>query len=92
MNRAFPARLFLVASLFLLVVPPAPAQVFTGRIEVVVSDATGVLPGVLVGLSGPQAGTFVTAHDGAARFLKPGPRDREPAQRSLGGAAVVLRR
>ena len=49
---------------------PASAQVFTGRIEVTVMDATGgVLPGVVVEVTGPQKATFVTGPDGVARFL-----------------------
>ena len=49
---------------------PAAAQVSTGRIEMTVVDSTGaVLPGALVELTGPQAATFTTGGDGAARFL-----------------------
>ena len=49
---------------------PVSAQVASGRIEITVVDSTGaVLPGALVELAGPQAGTFTTGGDGAARFL-----------------------
>jgi hypothetical protein len=50
--------------------PPAHAQVFTGRIEVAVEDATrGVLPDAVVVISGPQKATSTTGSDGVARFL-----------------------
>jgi len=62
----WPALLLLA----MLAAPPATAQVFTGRIEVTVMDATGgVLPGVVVEVTGPQKATFVTGPDGVARFL-----------------------
>jgi len=49
---------------------PADAQVYTGRIDVTVSDATGgVLPGVTVVVSGPQSVTAVTDDKGEAHFL-----------------------
>ena len=41
---------------------PAAAQVFTGRIDITVNDATGaVLPGVTVTIEGPQNATSVTS-------------------------------
>jgi hypothetical protein len=49
---------------------PAAAQVSTGRIELTVVDSTGaVLPGALVELTGPQAGSATTGADGSARFM-----------------------
>src|SRR5512139_1884524 len=63
----WPALLLLA---MLAAAAPASAQVYTGRIEVTVMDATGgVLPGVVVSLTGPQNATFVTGPDGVARFL-----------------------
>ncbi len=62
--------LALAAILTLANTAVAPAQVFTGRIEVTVNDSTGgVLPGVSVELTGPRNMTLVTGVDGAARFL-----------------------
>ncbi|MGH9313197.1 MAG: carboxypeptidase regulatory-like domain-containing protein [Vicinamibacterales bacterium] len=49
---------------------PALAQIHTGRIDVVVLDATGgVLPGVTIDLSGPQNQTSVSDLLGEAHFL-----------------------
>jgi hypothetical protein len=46
------------------------AQVYTGRIEVLVLDATGsVLPGATVTLAGQQSATTVSDARGEARFL-----------------------
>jgi hypothetical protein len=51
-------------------VSAASAQVFTGRVEVTVEDATGGrLPGVNVDLTGPINQTQVTDAQGQARFL-----------------------
>ena len=53
---------------------PAAAQVFTGRIDITVSDATGgVLPGVTVTIAGPQNATSVTDEKGEAHFLNLAP-------------------
>jgi hypothetical protein len=53
-----------------LVTAPATAQVFTGRIEVTVADATGaVLPGVTVDVSGPADRSAATDSKGMAVFL-----------------------
>jgi hypothetical protein len=55
---------------------PALGQVFTGRIDLQVTDSTGaVLPGVSVELTGAQTATAVTDEQGQARFLnlQPGP-------------------
>jgi carboxypeptidase family protein/TonB-dependent receptor-like protein len=52
----------------------ANAQVYTGRIDVTVNDATGaVLPGVTVEVTGPQNATAVTDAQGAAHFLNLAP-------------------
>jgi hypothetical protein len=48
----------------------ASAQVFTGRVDVTVEDATGGrLPGVTVDLTGPSMQTQVTDAQGQAHFL-----------------------
>jgi hypothetical protein len=53
---------------------PAAAQVYTGRIDIVVSDSTGaVLPGVAVTITGPQSQEAVTDAQGEARFLNLAP-------------------
>jgi len=50
-TRLWPALLLTIVA----VAAPASAQVFTGRIEVTVVDATGgILPGVTVEITGPQ--------------------------------------
>ena len=65
-TRLWPALLLTIVA----VAAPASAQVFTGRIEVTVVDATGgILPGVTVEITGPQKATFVTGPNGVARFL-----------------------
>jgi hypothetical protein len=62
----------LAAALF--AASPASAQVFTGRIDIVVQDSTGaVLPGVNVEISGPQAQNTVTDANGEAHFLNLAP-------------------
>src|SRR5712664_4427656 len=56
--------------LFFGVVPPASGQVFTGRIDVTIEDATGGrMPGVLVELTGPAAQSQVSDAQGQAHFL-----------------------
>src|SRR5262245_48928088 len=48
----------------------ADAQVFTGRVDVVVEDSTGGrLPGALVDLAGPVSQTQTTDGQGEAHFL-----------------------
>jgi hypothetical protein len=57
-------------ALLLGVASAASAQVFTGRIDVTVEDATGGrLPGVNVDISGPANQTQVTDAQGQAHFL-----------------------
>ena len=66
-------RTIAIASLVLaawLPAVPSNAQNFTGRIDVVVTDATGgVLPGVNVQIAGPMNQTAVTDTRGEAHFL-----------------------
>ncbi len=53
---------------------PAAAQVFTGRIDVTVTDSTGaVLPGATISVSGPQNRTTETDTKGEAHFLNLAP-------------------
>jgi hypothetical protein len=53
---------------------PAAAQVYTGRIDMTITDATGgVLPGVTVTIAGPQNATAVTDEKGEAHFLNLAP-------------------
>ena len=64
-----------ITSLLVLVVMLAlpaigSAQVFTGRIDISVTDATGaILPGVTIEIAGPRNETAVTDAQGEARFL-----------------------
>jgi hypothetical protein len=63
-----------VLALVGLVVVPATAQVFTGRIEVTVTDSTGaVLPGATVEVHGPQSRSGVSDANGVANFLNLAP-------------------
>jgi hypothetical protein len=64
------ARLVVLCGALLALTTPSEAQVFTGRIDVTVNDATGaILPGVTVDVSGPQNATAVTDAQGEAHFL-----------------------
>jgi hypothetical protein len=63
-------RAALSLALVLCGVPWASGQVFLGRIDVVVKDATGrVLPGVKVTISAPVDGTQTSDAQGEAHFL-----------------------
>ncbi|MGE3345218.1 MAG: carboxypeptidase regulatory-like domain-containing protein [Vicinamibacterales bacterium] len=67
-------RVLLLALSLTVCAVPAFAQVFTGRIDLMVTDGTGaVLPGVTVELTGPQASSTVTNERGEARFLNLAP-------------------
>src|SRR5687768_11347811 len=53
---------------------PSSAQTYTGRVDVVVADATGaILPGVSLELTGPQKASAVTDEKGEAHFLSLAP-------------------
>lgn len=72
MARARSSLLSLLAALLLTVVAVrgAGAQVYTGRIDATVIDQTGgVLPGVVVALSGQQAVSATTDAQGEVHFL-----------------------
>jgi len=78
----------LAAALF--VSSPVYAQVFTGRIDATVQDGTGaVLPGVNVGISGPQDQNTVTDAQGEAHFLNLPPGTYQ-VKASLSGFAEYL--
>ena len=68
------ARLMVLAASILVFAVPSEAQVYTGRIDVTVSDSTGaILPGVTVDITGPQNSTAVTDAKGEAHFLNLAP-------------------
>ena len=64
------AWLMVLCAAVLAFAAPSEAQVFTGRIDVTATDATGaILPGVAVDIAGPRAASAVTDANGEARFL-----------------------
>ena len=64
------AAMAAVLGLVLGLASPARAQVFTGRVDVTVEDASGArLPGANVDLTGPVAYSQVSDAQGQARFL-----------------------
>ena len=67
-----PAALLAAALMFAAV--PAAAQVYTGRIDVTVVDASGgIVPGVSVDVTGPQDHSLVSDAQGEAHFLNLAP-------------------
>jgi hypothetical protein len=53
---------------------PSTAQVYTGRIDITVTDSTGaILPGATVEITGPQNATAVSDAKGEAHFLNLAP-------------------
>jgi len=71
---------------------PAAAQVFTGRIDVTVTDSTGaVLPGVLVEVSGPQNQNATSDAQGEVHLLNL-PAGTYQVKASLQGFANYLNR
>jgi hypothetical protein len=68
------ARLMVLSMAVLAMAAPSSAQVYTGRIDVTVTDATGaILPNVTVVLSGPQNATAVSDAKGEVHFLNLAP-------------------
>jgi Carboxypeptidase regulatory-like domain/TonB-dependent Receptor Plug Domain len=64
----------ITALLILVAARETAAQVYTGRIDVTVSDGTGaLLPGVAVSIAGPQTQEAVTDAQGEAHFLNLAP-------------------
>lgn len=81
--RAVAVTLALVIGPMLTAVHPAAAQVYTGRIDITVSDSTGaLLPGVAVSISGPQSQEAVTDAKGEAHFLNLAPGAYQVRRRS----------
>jgi hypothetical protein len=72
--RAVTILTALVIGSMLTAARPAAAQVYTGRIDLTVSDSTGaLLPGVAITISGPQTHEAVTDAKGEAHFLNLAP-------------------
>ena len=68
------ARLAVLCASLLALATPSAAQVFTGRIDVTVTDTTGaILPGATVEVSGPQNANTVADTKGEAHFLNLAP-------------------
>lgn len=68
--RLLIVRLGVLAALTLTLAAPSDAQVYTGRIDVTVTDTSdAVLPGVTVDLTGPQGASAVTDTKGEVHFL-----------------------
>jgi Carboxypeptidase regulatory-like domain len=67
-------RLMALCAAVLALAAPSAAQVYTGRIDVTVTDTTGaILPNVTVTLRGPQDATAVTDDRGEAHFVSLAP-------------------
>lgn len=68
------ARLAVLCATLVAFTTPAAAQVYTGRIDITVTDSTGaILPGVTVELTGPQNATAVSDSKGEVHFLNLAP-------------------
>jgi hypothetical protein len=68
------ARLAVLFASLLAFAAPSEAQVYTGRIDITVTDSTGaILPGVTVELTGPQNATSVSDAQGEVHFLNLAP-------------------
>jgi hypothetical protein len=68
------ARLAVVCASLLAFATPSAAQVYTGRIDITVTDSTGaILPGVAVDISGPQGASAVSDAKGEVHFLNLAP-------------------
>jgi len=68
------ARLAVLCASLLAFAAPASAQVYTGRIDITVTDSTGaILPGATIELTGPQNATAVSDSKGEVHFLSLAP-------------------
>ena len=68
------ARLAVLCASVLAFATPAAAQVYTGRIDITITDSTGaILPGATVELRGPQNTTAVSDAKGEVHFLSLAP-------------------
>lgn len=68
------ARLAVLCASLLAFAAPSAAQVYTGRIDITVTDSTGaILPGAIVELTGPQNVTAVSDAQGEVHFLNLAP-------------------
>jgi hypothetical protein len=68
------ARLAVLCASLVAFTTPAEAQVYTGRIDITVTDTTGaILPGATVELTGPQNATAVSDAQGEVHFLNLAP-------------------
>ena len=68
------ARVAVLCASLLAFAAPSEAQVYTGRIDITVTDSTGaILPGVTVELTGPQNATAVSDAQGEVHFLNLAP-------------------
>jgi len=64
------ARLMVLCASVLAFATPSAAQVYTGRIDITITDSTGaILPGVNVEITGPQNQTAVSDARGEVHFL-----------------------
>jgi hypothetical protein len=68
------ARLAVLCASLVAFTTPAEAQIYTGRIDITVTDTTGaILPGATVEISGPQNITAVSDAKGEVHFLNLAP-------------------
>ena len=68
------ARLAVVCASALALATPSAAQIYTGRIDITVTDSTGaILPGAVVELTGPQNATAAADGKGEVHFLNLAP-------------------
>ncbi|MEX2661435.1 MAG: carboxypeptidase regulatory-like domain-containing protein [Vicinamibacterales bacterium] len=67
-------RLAVLCAALMAFATPLSAQVYTGRVNIVVADSTGaILPGVVIELTGPQNASAVTDTRGEANILNLAP-------------------
>ena len=91
-QRPWLVRAVWVLAALLCAAAPASAQIFTGRVDVTVTDSTGaVLPGVTIEATGPQTQNAVTDAQGQAHLLNL-PSGTYQIKASLQGFASYLHR